>query len=612
MNAQLASQERPDFTKIENRAPSVARMLLNRISASPHAEAFRYPQDHGWESVTWQQVGERVENIAAGLIALGIAPEDRVALASSTRYEWVLIDFAIMSAGAATTTVYPTTMASDVAYIVSNSGSRVVLAENRIQVDKLLSHRAELPEVSKVVVIDGNGDGDWVITLAELEQLGKQMLADSPNAVNDRIAAVAPGQLASLIYTSGTTGRPKGVRLTHEAWTYTAAAIDALGILGPDDLNFLWLPLAHAFGKVMLALPLQIGFPTAIDGRVERIIDNLATLRPTIMGAAPRIFEKAHAHIEGTVAERGRLTKTMFDLAISVGVKVSAARQAGKRPSWAASLSYKVADRMVFSGIRERFGGRLRFFVSAAAALDRDVAQWFDAIGIVVLEGYGLTESAAASFINRPNAYRFGTVGWPFPATEVQIAGDGEILIKGPGVMTAYHDLPDATAEALDPDGWLHTGDVGELDADGFLRITDRKKDMFKTSQGKYVAPSAIDARFKGLCPYASEFLVIGEGKPYCVALIGLDKEALTEWAGKHGLAGKSFSELAADDQTHELIAGYLDTLNSELNRWEQIKKFTIADRELTVEAGDLTPSMKLRRKVVIDKFADRLSALYE
>jgi long-chain acyl-CoA synthetase len=612
MNAPLASQERPDLTKIANRAPSVARMLLNRISASPHAEAFRYPQDHGWESVTWQQVGDRVENIAGGLVALGIGPEDRVALASATRYEWVLSDFAIMSAGAATTTVYPTTQASDVAYIVSNSGSRVVVAENRIQVDKLLEHRAELPEVDKVVVIDGNGDGDWVITLAELEQLGKQMLTDSPSAVTDRIAAIAPGQLASLIYTSGTTGRPKGVRLTHEAWTYTAAAIDALGILGPDDLNFLWLPLAHAFGKVMLALPLQIGFPTAIDGRVERIIDNLATLRPTIMGAAPRIFEKAHAHIESTVAERGRLTKKMFDWAIAVGVTVSAARQAGKRPSWTASLGYKVADRMVFSGIRKRFGGRLRFFVSAAAALDRDVAQWFDAIGIVVLEGYGLTESAAASFINRPNAYRFGTVGWPFPATEVQIAGDGEILIRGPGVMTAYHDLPDATAEALDRDGWLHTGDVGELDADGFLRITDRKKDMFKTSQGKYVAPSAIDARFKGLCPYASEFLIIGESKPYCVALIGLDREALTDWAGKHGLAGKSFSELAVDEKTHELIAGYLDTLNSELNRWEQIKKFTIADRELTVEAGDLTPSMKLRRKVVIERFADRISALYE
>jgi len=361
----------------------------------------------------------------------------------------------------------------------------------------------------------------------------------------------------------------------------------------------------------MLALPLQVGFPTAIDGRVERIIDNLATLRPTIMGAAPRIFEKAHARIEGMVAEQGRLTKKIFDWAIGVGVKVSQTRQAGKKPSLASSLAYKFADRMVFSTIRERFGGRLRFFVSAAAALDRDVAQWFDAVGIIVLEGYGLTETAAASFINRPNAYRFGTVGWPFPATDVKIADDGEILLRGPGLMTSYHDLPDATAEALDADGWFHTGDVGEIDAEGFLRITDRKKDMFKTSQGKYAAPGAIATMFNGICPYAGEFIVYGEGRPYCVALVSLDREAITAWADEQGLAGKSFAEIARHPKTHDLIGGYIEALNKELNTWEQIKKFAIIDRELSIEAGDLTPSMKLRRKVVVTEFADQLAALY-
>lgn len=278
MNAVHVSAERPDFAKIDNRAPSVARMFLDRVAATPDAEAFRYPQDHTWESVTWRQVGDRVCNIAAGLIALGIAPEDRVALASSTRYEWVLIDFAVMCAGAATTTVYPTTNDSDTAYILANSGSRVVVAENQTQLDKLLAHRAELPDVGKVVMIDGNGDGDWVITLNELEQLGKQLLTDSPDAVTKRVAAVGPGQLASLIYTSGTTGRPKGVRLTHGAWTYTAAAIDALGILGPDDLNFLWLPLAHAFGKVMLGaaaadrVPHRYRWPGRADRRQPRDI----------------------------------------------------------------------------------------------------------------------------------------------------------------------------------------------------------------------------------------------------------------------------------------------------------------------------------------------------
>jgi long-chain acyl-CoA synthetase len=611
MNAPLASLERPEIAKIDKRAPSVARMFLDRVAATPHREAFRYPLDHDWESVTWQRVGERVHPIAAGLMSLGIEPEDRVALASATRYEWVLVDFGVMCAGAATTTVYPTTIAADVAYIVANSGSRVVVAQDQAQLDKLLAHRAELPDVTKVVVIDGNGDGDWVITLDELERLGKQLLTDSPNAVEDRVRTVGPDQLASLIYTSGTTGRPKGVRLTHGAWTYTAAAIDSLNVLGPDDLNFLWLPLAHSFGKVMLALPLSIGFPTAIDGRVDRIVDNLAVLHPTIMGAAPRIFEKAHARIEQMIAEQGGVRKKIFDWSIGVGLKVSAARQSGRKPSLASALAYRVADRLVFSTIRERFGGNVRFFVSAAAALDRHVAQWFDAVGITVLEGYGLTETSAASFINRPNAYRFGTVGWPFPATEVKIAGNGEILLKGPGVMTSYHDLPDATAEALDDDGWFHTGDIGEIDTDGYLRITDRKKDMFKTSQGKYVAPAAIEVRFKGLCPYVGELLVIGEAEPYCVALVSLDREAITDWAATHGLAGKSFAEIARDDKTHELIAGYVDALNSELNRWEQIKKFTILDRELSIESGDLTPSMKLRRKVVVGKSAADISALY-
>ncbi|EME64370.1 long-chain-fatty-acid-CoA ligase, FadD11 [Rhodococcus ruber BKS 20-38] len=611
MTALRISDEPVDHSKIEKRAPSVAQLFLDRIAASPGTEAFRFPKDDEWESVTWQQVGDRVRLLAAGLIALGIEPEDRIALASSTRYEWVVIDLAVMCAGAATTTVYPTTKAPDVGFIVSNSGSRVVVAEDQAQVDKLVEQRAQLPDVQQVVVIDGPGDGGWVITLAELEERGRQLIAESPNVVEDRIRAIRPDHLATLIYTSGTTGKPKGVRLPHSAWTYTAAAVDALGILGPDDLQYLWLPLSHVFGKVLLSLPLQVGMPTAIDGRVEKIVENLAVVRPTFMGAAPRVFEKAHARIEAMMEEEGGAKKKIFDWAVGVGTRVSKAKQEDRDPSPLDRLQYKLADKLVFTKIRERFGGRLRFFVSGSAPLDRDVAQWFDAVGIIVLEGYGLSETSAASFLNRPLAYRFGTVGWPFPETEVKIAEDGEILVKGPGVMSGYHDRPDADAEAFEDDGWFHTGDIGEIDSDGFLRITDRKKDMFKTSQGKYVAPSAIAATFKGMCPYASEIIVHGEGQPYCVALVGLEPEAIHEWADKNGLGGKSFEEIAHDEKTRDLIGGYIDQLNEQLNRWEQVKKFTIIDRELSVEAGDLTPSMKLRRKIVIDNFSDRLSGLY-
>lgn len=592
-------------------APSVARLFLDRVAATPGAEAFRFLDDGHWKSVTWQQVGDRARRITAGLIALNIAPQERVALASSTRYEWVLVDFSVLCAGAATTTLYPTTNARDVAFIVANSGSRLVIAEDQAQVDKVLSYRAELPELEKVVIIGGEGDGDLVISLAELEALGERLLAQSPDVVQRRVDNIHPHHLASIIYTSGTTGRPKGVLLPHRAWVYTAAAIDALDILRADDLNYLWLPLAHAFGKVMLALPLMIGYSTAIDGRVDKIVDNLAVVHPTFMAAAPRIFEKAYARIQAMMVEKGGLKKRIFDWAIAVGVKASRAREAGSRLSPLLSIEHAIADRLVFSVIRKRFGGRLRFFVSAAAPLNRDIAQWFDAVGIIVLEGYGLTETAAASFINRPNAYRFGTVGLPFPGTEVKIADDGEILVRSPGVMTGYHNLEQATAEALDQAGWLYTGDIGAIDDDGFLRITDRKKDLFKTSQGKYVAPSAISAAFKAICPYASEMIVLGDARPYCVALVSLDGDAITDWAAHNGLASMSFIEIARHDSTRELIGGYVTELNAQLNRWEQIKKFAILERELSIAAGDLTPSLKAKRNVIVKNSADVIAGLY-
>ncbi len=605
-----------EFGGIDADASSVARLFLDRVAATPRAEALRFPDGDGWTSLTWRQVGERASRLAAGLIALGIAPEDRVALASSTRYEWVLADVAVLCAGAATTTLYPTTKARDIAFIVADSGSRVVIAEDQAQVDKLLEHRADLPDVEKVVIIDGHGDGggdgDFVMTLDQLEASGAQLLATSPDIIEQRVADIRPDSLASIIYTSGTTGRPKGVRLPHRAWMYTAAAIDAVDFLHADDLNFLWLPLAHAFGKVMLVLPLLVGYPTAIDGRVDRIVDNLAVVHPTFMGAAPRIFEKAHARIQAKIAAEGRVKKAIFDWAIRVGLAASAAREVGRKASPLLSVQQRIADKLVFSTIRDGFGGRLRFFVSGAAPLNQDIARWFDAIGIIVLEGYGMTETAAASFINRPNAYRFGTVGLPFAGTEVRIADDGEILLRSPGVMTGYHNLPEETAEALDGDGWLYTGDIGTIDDDGFLRVTDRKKDLFKTSQGKYVAPSAIATTFKAICPYSSEMIVYGDAKPYCVALVSPDEEAMMDWAAKHGLANLSLSEVTRHASTRELMGGYVDTLNEQLNRWEQIKKFAILDRELSVESGDLTPSLKAKRSVIVKNSANVIACLYE
>jgi len=606
-----ASDEHNDLSLIEHRARSVAHLFVDRVAKTPEAEAFRFPRGAAWESVSWTQVDARVRQIAAGLVALGIESEQRVAIASSTRYEWVAADLAVMLAGAATTAIYPTTSEADVTFIMSDSQSRVVFAENDAQIAKLRAHRFALPELIKVVTFDGTSDGDWVISLSDLERLGAERLAQTPAVVDDRIEAIEPRHLATLIYTSGTTGRPKGVRLSHDCWTYEASAVDALAILSQDDLQYLWLPLAHVLGKVLLTLPLQIGFPTALDGRVDKIVDNLAVVAPTFMGAAPRIFEKAHARITTMMSAEGGVKARLFDWAIGVGRRVAVLRAEGRSASVVLAVEFVLADKLVLRKIQERFGGRIRFFISGSAALNADVARWFDAAGMLILEGYGLTESSAASFVNRPGSYAFGTVGWPLPGTEVSIAPDEEILLRGPGIMEAYHNLPEDTAESVDPDGWLHTGDIGNLDERGFLRITDRKKDLFKTSNGKHVAPSAIESMFQGVCPYASQLIVEGEGRTFVSALVTLDPDAIAGWAAEHDMAAIPYAELVRTPAVRQLIQGYIDELNAKLNHWETIKKFVILDRDLSIDDGELTPSMKLRRRVVAGKYKKELDSLY-
>ncbi len=600
-----------DMSVIENRPPNVGRQFFDRVSETPNREAYRYPQGDTWESQTWQETGDHVTKLAAGLVALGIEPEQRVGIASGTRYEWILADLAIMSAGGATTTVYPSTMAEDVGYILADSECRVVFAEDATQVAKLTDRRAELPHLSKVVVFEGAADGDWVISMADLEKLGEELLAEQPDVVEQRIEATGPDALATLIYTSGTTGRPKGVRLRHGSWTYEGAAIQAQNILDENDLQFLWLPMAHSFGKVLLSTQLACGFATAVDGRVDKIIENLAVVRPTFMGAAPRIFEKAHGRIVTMQASEGGLKEKIFNQAFKVGLERDRLVREGKPVPFLLAKQHALFDKLVFSKIRERFGGRVRFFISGAAALNQDIAEWFGAAGITILEGYGMTESSAGSFVNHPDDNRFGTVGPVVPGSEVKIADDGEVLIKGPGVMDGYHNLPEQTAETLTEDGWLMTGDIGELDADGYLKITDRKKDLFKTSGGKYIAPSSIESQFKAVCPYASQFLVHGAERNFCVALITLDPDAMEGWAAENGMAGKSYAEIVGSQQVQDMVSGYVETLNARLNRWETIKKWILLDHDLTVESGELTPSMKVKRKVVEGNYKDKIDQLY-
>jgi long-chain acyl-CoA synthetase len=602
-----------DTSFIEKRPANMAVMFRERVQQSPSREAYRYPVADGepWASITWTETGDRVEKLAAGLLALGLESEQRVGIAAGTRLEWILADLAVMSAGGATTTVYPTTMAADVAYILADSECRVVFAEDDVQVAKLREHKAELPHLAKVVVFDGTPDGDWVIGLDDLTKLGEEHLASNPDAVAKAVEAIEPDQLATLIYTSGTTGRPKGVRLRHSSWTYEGAAIQAQNILSEDDLQFLWLPMAHSFGKVLLSTQLACGFATAVDGRVDKIIENLAIVKPTFMGAAPRIFEKAHARIVTMQAAEGGAKEKIFNQAFKVGIEVDRLKREGKSVPLPLKVQHAIFDKLVFAKIRERFGGRVRFFISGAAALNRDIAEWFHAAGILILEGYGLTENSAGAFVNHPDHYKLGTVGEVFPGSEVRLGDGDEIQIKGPNVMDGYHNMPEETAATLTEDGWLRTGDKGSLDADGFLTITGRIKELFKTSGGKYIAPPAIEAKFKAVCPYASQFIVFGAERNYCVALVTLDPDALATWAEENGQVGKSYAELVASDDVQKMVAGYVDELNSQLNRWETIKKFKLLDHDLTVESGELTPSMKVKRNVVEETNKDLIDAMY-
>ncbi|MGN9780416.1 AMP-dependent synthetase/ligase [Nonomuraea sp. ZG12] len=581
---------------------SIPVLLRDRIAATPDAEAYRTPSGDGWSSMSWREVGERVRELALGLAGLGAGPGTKVSILCSTRLEWVLCDLAVLSTGAATTTIYPSNTAAESAFVINDSGSTIVIAENDEQVAKLTSVRDELPDVTRVVVIDGTpGDDGWVITLDSVRGEGDY---------DAMVDAIGPDAVATVIYTSGTTGRPKGVVLTHDNWLYAAGAVRELGLLTGDDLHFLWLPLSHSFGKLLQVVMIGVGVPTAIDGRLDRIADNLGVLQPTFMAAAPRIFEKIHNTVAATQQREGGVKLKIFEWARATGVRVVRARQRGAAVPLTTRLEFAVADRLVFGKLRARFGGRIRFFISGAAPLSAEIAEFFDAAGLTILEGYGLTESSAGSFFNRPGSVKFGTVGPPLPGTTVRIAEDGEVLIGGRGVMRGYHGLPEETAEALE-DGWLHTGDIGELDAEGRLSITDRKKELIKTSGGKYVAPTYLEGRLKAACPYLSHVFVHGDRRNYCTALVTLDLDVTVPWARSLGLPTDP-EELRGHPRMREEVEKAVEQVNAEQASYSTIKKFAILAQDFTVEGGELTPSLKVKRKAVEQRYGDTLDAFYQ
>ena len=593
---------------------SIPDMFLKRVAATPDGKAFAVPteDDSAVRWLTWAEVGERARNIAAGLHGLGVGLEDRVAILSNTRLEWVLVDLGINCAGGATTTVYPTTEPEDATYIVADSGSKVLIAENPQQALKLAGADTS---VTSVVLIDGLPDAAATppqLTLAELEDRGRRALAEQPDLIEKIVDGIGPDNVATLIYTSGTTGRPKGVDLLHRGWTWEGVAQEDLDIFKSTDLHYLWLPLSHSFGKTLLCGIIHVGVPTYVDGRVDKLVDMLAVVQPTLMCAAPRIFEKVYNRTVTTAHAAGGAKAKIFDWALATGKQKVALEQAGKPVGALLKAKHAVAEKLVFSKLQTRLGGRLRVLVSGSAPLSRDIAEFFAAANLPIMEGYGLTETSAANFVNRPGRLKIGTVGRPLGDLECRIAEDGEVLLRGVPVMRGYHNLPAETEEAFTPDGFFRTGDIGELDADGYLKITDRKKDLVKTSGGKYIAPSRIEGMFKAICPYTSQAMVVGQARNFVTMLISLDEDAIHAWAAGGALAGRSYGEICAAPETETMVAAYVKELNDKLNRWETIKKFAILPRDLTIEAGEITPSMKIKRRNVEANFAEQIDKMYE
>jgi long-chain acyl-CoA synthetase len=578
---------------------------LNRIVADAAARpgvAIRFPRDGTWHEWTYHAFGTRARRLALGLAARGIGRGDRVALLGETRPEWTLADCAILCAGATVVPVYHTSSPDEVAHVLADSGACLIVVENAEQLAKVEAARDRCPQLRDVVSID---PVDGVISIEQLERLA----ADRDPAAADALGHdVSAEDIATIVYTSGTTGPPKGCLLTHRNLLATMDMYEQRLELGGDVVIFLFLPLAHVLARLTQLVALDVGGTLAFwSGDSTKLIDDLAHAQPTHIPSVPRVFEKVHTRALAGVDEAGRLRRLVFRWALATGRAERRAQRRG-RVNPLLRAGHRLADRLVLSRVRTLFGARIELALTGAAPIAREVLEFFDACGVLVLEGYGMTESCAAATLNTEHEVRFGTVGRPLPGTDVRIADDGEVLLRGPNVFAGYHGNPAATAQTLD-DGWLHTGDLGELDADGFLRLTGRKKELIITSSGKNVSPANIEAALRD-SRWLSQAVVYGDRRPYLVALLTLDPDEAAALAGELGVA-PDVPTMARDPRVHAAIGAEVDAVNARFARIEQIKRFALLEHDLSHDAGELTPTQKLRRADVYRRYADRFAGLY-
>jgi long-chain acyl-CoA synthetase len=592
---------------------TIPELFFKRAGISANAEALVHKQAGRWIPITWREYEQGVRDVARG-ISDWVQPKDMVCILSENRPEWCFSDLATLSLGGVTAPIYPTNPPKDIAYILNDSGAKLLFLSTAEQLAKIRQLRAEnkIPKLERVVVFDEIGaQEDWIITLSQVRKRN----AGVPDPIAQRMPALGRDDLATLIYTSGTTGEPKGVMLSH--WNIVSNVLSARVLVDQLDISdrqmLSFLPLSHTFERTCgYYLAIHYGFKVAFAESVTKLVDNMGEVHPTLLISVPRIYEKLYSRVMES-AQHGLKKKLVF-WSLDVGQRHAAYRLAGKAAPGLLNLKNAIAHKLVFSKLHQRLGGRLKYAISGGAPLAKEIANFLNAIGLTVFEGYGLSESSPIITANLPGKMKVGTVGVPFPEVEIKIAPepdrerDGEILARGPNIMMGYYNKPQATAETVDAEGWLHTGDIGYLDSEGFLHITDRKKELIKTAGGKYVAPQPIENSLKvhGLVEQA---VVIGDKRKYCSALIVPAFDALKNALGRDLPADRS--QLNDDPQVRSLIQGAVDQVNRDLGSWEQIKRFHLLPAELSQETGELTPSLKMKRRVIEEKYRQQIDSLY-
>jgi long-chain acyl-CoA synthetase len=594
---------------------SISRIFLQSTRQYAGSVAYQYKKGNEWIPITYSAVLQQVKGISYGLWKLGMRRGDHIALLSENRPEWALSDFGITTVGMATVTVYPTLIPHQIQYILEHSESRIVFVSSVTQAEKILSIRKALPKLEKMVVFDGIQslpDEEWIISFQDLIDSGTAWQEQSELHFEDEAEATKPDDLLTLIYTSGTTGNPKGVMLTHKNLASNVdAGITALNIQKEDHfLSF--LPLSHVLERMAGQFcPFTVGATVSYAENVEQVAANLKEIHPTVVIAVPRLFEKIYNRVLEGANSGSAVKKLIFNWAVKVGSQVSAKyRQFGKEPVGFLAFKYAIAKKLVFSKLQEATGGRMRFFISGGAPLPKEIGEFFDAAGLTILEGFGLTETSPVTNVNLLSRYKFGTVGPVVKDVQVKIADTGEILVKGPNVMKGYFKNPEATVEAIDSDGWFHTGDIGEIDLDGYLRITDRMKNIIVTSGGKNIAPAPLENQFIQ-SPFVEQIVIIGDRRNYLTALIVPTFEKLEQIAEGKGIQWKDRRELVSHSEINKEMDQEIKRIQASFARYEQIKKFTLLPEIFSIENGELTPSLKIKRKAVEKKFADLIDQMY-